>query len=171
MIEILFIGRDDDAETAVLAALDRVEYTVQRVRTVTEANDLLSKQRFDALVMDFDDASSGPGFDLAQLLGLFLFMPTIALMDEFAPEMAVQLVQFGAQDSLVKADLGRGHLSVAVQCAINRAHMAHFDSLTGLPTPSTSPGVTITNWRCCSSIWAGSSTSTTPWAMKPATRC
>ena len=133
MIEILFIGRDDDAETAVLAALDRVEYTVQRVRTVTEANDLLSKQRFDALVMDFDDASSGPGFDLAQLLGLFLFMPTIALMDEFAPEMAVQLVQFGAQDSLVKADLGRGHLSVAVQCAINRAHMAHFDSLTGLP--------------------------------------
>jgi diguanylate cyclase (GGDEF)-like protein len=133
LTEILFIGRDDDAETAVLAALDRVDYTVQRVRTVTEANDLLSKQRFDALLIDFDDASGGPGFDLAQLLGLFLFLPTIALTEEFAPDMAVQLVQFGAQDSLVKSDLHGGRLGVALLCAINRAHMAHFDSLTGLP--------------------------------------
>ena len=133
MTEILFIGRDDNAEAAVLAALDSVDYTVQRVRTVTEANELASKQHFDALIIDFDDASSGPGFDLAQLLGLFLFMPTIALMEAFAPEMAVQLVQFGAQDSMVKTDLDGGRLSVAVLCAINRAHMAHFDSLTGLP--------------------------------------
>ena len=77
LTEILFIGRDDDAETAVIAALGRVDYTVQRVHTVTEANNLLSKQRFDALLIDFDDASDSPGFDLAQLLGLFLFMPTI----------------------------------------------------------------------------------------------
>ena len=60
-------------------------------------------------------------------------LQTIALMEKFAPEMAVQLVQFGAQDSLVKSDLGGGRLNVAVQCAVNRAHMAHFDSLTGLP--------------------------------------
>ena len=61
----------------MIAALGRVDYTVQRVHTVTEANNLLSKQRFDALLIDFDDASDSPGFDLAQLLGLFLFMPTI----------------------------------------------------------------------------------------------
>ncbi len=117
----------------MLAALGHVDYAVQRVRTVTEANNLLSTRRFDALLIDFDDASGGPGFDLAQLLGLFLFLPTIALMEEFTPKMAVQLVQFGAQDSLVKSDLGNGRLNVALQCAINRAHMAHFDSLTGLP--------------------------------------
>ncbi|MDA1100408.1 MAG: EAL domain-containing protein [Proteobacteria bacterium] len=133
MTEILLIGRDDDVESAVLAALGRVDYTLQRVRTVTEANDLLTKSRFDALLIDFTDASGGPGFDLAQLLGLFLFLPTVALMEEFTPKMAVQLVQFGAQDSLVKADLGNGRLHVALQCAINRAQMAHFDSLTGLP--------------------------------------
>ncbi|MBL6952444.1 MAG: hypothetical protein ISR50_07415 [Alphaproteobacteria bacterium] len=54
MTEILFIGRDDNAEAAVLAALDSVDYTVQRVRTVTEANELASKQHFDALIIDFD---------------------------------------------------------------------------------------------------------------------
>lgn len=133
MTEILFIGGDDSAEAAIKAALDPEAFAVHRVQTVAEANDLLAQQRFDALIIDFDDASSGPGFDLAQLLGLFLFMPTIALMDQFAPEMAVQLVQFGAQDSLIKTELGNDRLSVAIQCAIGRAQMAHFDSLTGLP--------------------------------------
>ncbi|MDP6873216.1 MAG: EAL domain-containing protein [Alphaproteobacteria bacterium] len=133
MTEILFIGRDDAAEAAVLDVLDRETYSMQRVRTVTAANNLLTQHRFDALIIDFDDAGDVPGFDLAQLLGLFLFVPTIALMDEFTPEMAVQLVQFGAQDSLVKADLDGGRLTVAIECAISRSHMAHYDSLTGLP--------------------------------------
>lgn len=115
------------------AALQSGNYGVRRVRTVTEANDLLANERFDALIIDFDDASGGPGFDLAQLLGLFLFLPTVVLMAEFAPELAVQLVQFGAQDSLVKSDLHNGRLGVAVECAVNRAQMAHYDSLTGLP--------------------------------------
>jgi diguanylate cyclase (GGDEF)-like protein len=133
LIEILFIGGDDDAETAVRNALDPEAFEVSRVLTVAEANDLLSNERFDALIIDFDDASSGPGFDLAQLLGLFLFVPTVALMDQFASEMAVQLVQFGAQDTLVKAEIGNERLAVALQCGIGRAQMAHFDSLTGLP--------------------------------------
>ncbi|MBT3372099.1 MAG: EAL domain-containing protein [Rhodospirillaceae bacterium] len=141
MTEILFIGRDDDAEAAVLAALDGSTYSVHRVRTVAAASALLAEQRFDALIIDFDDAGAGagtgpgggPGFDLAQLLGLFLFVPTIALMDDFTPEMVVQLVQFGAQDSLVKSELGNERLTVSIQCAISRAHMAHYDSLTGLP--------------------------------------
>ena len=117
----------------MLSALSDEDYTVHRINTVTEANDLLSQRHFDALIIDFDDASSGGGFDLAQLLGLFLYLPTIALMETFAPEIAVQLVQFGAQDSLEKADLRDGRLEAAILCAINRAHMAHFDSLTGLP--------------------------------------
>ncbi|MBT3535430.1 MAG: EAL domain-containing protein [Rhodospirillaceae bacterium] len=133
MTDILFIGRDDNAEATVLAALDPESYALYRVRTVAEANNLLAGQRFDALIIDFDDASSGPGFDLAQLLGLFLFVPTIALLEEFTPEVAVQLVQFGAQDSLIKSDLNSQRLSVSIQCAISRAQMAHFDSLTGLP--------------------------------------
>jgi diguanylate cyclase (GGDEF)-like protein len=45
----------------------------------------------------------------------------------------VQLVQFGAQDSLVKSDLNSERLSVAMQSAISQARMAHYDSLTGLP--------------------------------------
>ena len=133
LTEILFIGRDDDAEATISAALDPESYILHRVRDVAEANNLLSEQRFDALIIDFDDASSGPGFDLAQLLGLFLFVPTIALLEQFTPEVAVQLVQFGAQDSLVKADLNADRLAVSIQCAISRAHMAHYDSLTRLP--------------------------------------
>ena len=129
MTEILFIGGDDSAEAAIKAALDPEAFAVHRVQTVAEANDLLAQQRFDALIIDFDDASSGPGFDLAQLLGLFLFMPTIALMDQFAPEMAVQLVQFGAQDSLIKTELGNDRLSVAIQCSTGRAQMAHWFGL------------------------------------------
>jgi len=45
----------------------------------------------------------------------------------------VQLVQFGAQDSLVKSDLNSERLSVAMQSAISQARMAYYDSLTGLP--------------------------------------
>jgi diguanylate cyclase (GGDEF)-like protein len=127
------IGRDDGAEEAVGAALDSAEFDLFRVRTVTEAADLLHQRRFDAIVIDFDDASKGVGFDLAQLLGLFLFVPTVALVDRFAPEVATQLVQFGAQDTLVKSELGDRRLMVAINCAISRAHMAHFDTLTGLP--------------------------------------
>ncbi len=133
MTEILFIGRDDETEAMLLATLDHETYALHRVRTVAEANNLLAEQRFDALIIDFDDASSGPGFDLAQLLGLFLFVPTIALLHEFTPEVAIQLVQFGAQDSLVKSELTPDRLSVSIQCAMSRAHMAHYDSLTGLP--------------------------------------
>jgi len=73
LTEILFIGRDDHAEATVQAALQSGNYGVRRVRTVTEANDLLAHERFDALIIDFDDAGSGPGFDLAQLLGLSYF--------------------------------------------------------------------------------------------------
>ncbi|MDP6344319.1 MAG: GGDEF domain-containing protein, partial [Alphaproteobacteria bacterium] len=133
MTEVLVIGRDDGAEEAVGAALDSAEFDLFRVRTVTEAADLLHQRRFDAIVIDFDDASKGVGFDLAQLLGLFLFVPTVALVDRFAPEVATQLVQFGAQDTLVKSELGDRRLMVAINCAISRAHMAHFDTLTGLP--------------------------------------
>ena len=133
MTEILFIGRDDNAEALVQAALAPDSHALHRAHTVADASNLLSEQRFDVLIIDFDDASQGPGFDLAQLLGLFLFLPAIALLETFAPEVAVQLVQFGAQDSLVKSDLNSERLSVAMQCAISRAGMAHYDSLTGLP--------------------------------------
>ena len=133
MTEILFIGRDDNAEALVQAALAPDSHALHRAHTVADASNLLSEQRFDVLIIDFDNASQGPGFDLAQLLGLFLFLPTIALLETFAPEVAVQLVQFGAQDSLVKSDLNSERLSVAMQCAISRARMAHYDSLTGLP--------------------------------------
>ena len=61
MTEILFIGRDDDAEAAVLAALDGSTYSVHRVRTVAAASALLAEQRFDALIIDFDDAGAGAG--------------------------------------------------------------------------------------------------------------
>ncbi len=133
MTEILFIGRDDNAEALVQAALAPDSHALHRAHTVADASNLLSEQRFDVLIIDFDNASQGPGFDLAQLLGLFLFLPPIALLETFAPEVAVQLVQFGAQDSLVKSDLNSERLSVAMQCAISRARMAHYDSLTGLP--------------------------------------
>ncbi len=96
MTEILFIGRDDNAEALVQAALAPDSHTQHRAHTVADASNLLSEQRFDVLIIDFDNASQGPGFDLAQLLGLFLFLPTIALLETFAPEVAVQLVQFGA---------------------------------------------------------------------------
>ncbi len=133
LIEILFIGRDDAAERMVLAALDEERHVLFRVRTVAEAHNLLSERRFNALIIDFDDASSGPGFDLAQLLGLFLFVPTIALQQDFNGEVAVQLVQFGAQDSLAKSELDKKRLGVSIDCAISRARMAHYDTLTGLP--------------------------------------
>lgn len=133
MTEILFIGRDDKAEALVQAALAPDNHTLHRVHSVADASNLLAEQRFEILIIDFDDAAQGPGFDLAQLLGLFLFLPTIALLETFAPEVAVQLVQFGAQDSMVKSDVNTDRLSVAMQCAISRARMAHYDSLTGLP--------------------------------------
>jgi DNA-binding NtrC family response regulator len=87
LTEILFIGREDNAEALVQAALAPDSHALHRAHTVADASNLLSEQRFDVLIIDFDDASQGPGFDLAQLLGQFLFLPTIALSETFAPEV------------------------------------------------------------------------------------
>ncbi len=86
MTEILFIGRDDKAEALVQAALAPDNHTLHRVHSVADASNLLAEQRFEILIIDFDDAAQGPGFDLAQLLGLFLFLPTIALFPEDADD-------------------------------------------------------------------------------------
>ncbi len=107
MTEILFIGRDDNAEALVQAALAPDSHALHRAHTVADASNLLSEQRFDVLIIDFDDASQGPGFDLAQLLGLFLFLPTIALLFDRLTRAMNQTRRYGQELAVLFIDLDR----------------------------------------------------------------
>jgi len=142
MIKVLLI-EDSDVDSQLtqdlLTEWSVEEFKITRTKTLGEGLALLSRERFDAVLLDL---SLPDGFGLATVRQVHATSPTIpvvVLSGVSDQSLALQAVQQGAQDYLVK---GQGHpelLTRAVRYAIERkraeehlTYLAQYDHLTGL---------------------------------------
>lgn len=142
MIKVLLIEDNDvDAQLTqdLLSEWSTEEFQVVRATTLAEGLSLLSRERFDAMLLDL---SLPDAFGLPTVREVHASSPTIpivVLSGVSDQSLALQAVRQGAQDYLVK---GQGHpelLARAIRYAIERkrfeehlTYLAQYDHLTGL---------------------------------------
>ncbi len=142
MITVLLIEDNDvDAQLTqdLLAEWSVEEFHITRVKTLSEGLSQLSQTRYDAILLDLSlpDAFGLP--TVRQVHATNPSIPLVVLSGVSDQTLALQAVQQGAQDYLVK---GQGHpelLARAVRYAIERkrteerlTYLAQYDHLTGL---------------------------------------
>ncbi|HEU4684878.1 MAG TPA: GGDEF domain-containing response regulator [Nitrospira sp.] len=142
MITVLLIEDNDvDAQLTqdLLAEWSVEEFHITHVKTLSEGLARLSQARFDAILLDLSlpDAFGLP--TVRQVHATNPSIPLVVLSGVSDQTLALQAVQQGAQDYLVK---GQGHpelLARAVRYAIERkrteerlTYLAQYDHLTGL---------------------------------------
>lgn len=142
MIKVLLVEDNDvDAQLTqdLLAEWSVEEFQVSRVKTLSEALTYLSRNRYDAILLDLSlpDAFGLP--TVRQVHATSPSTPVVVLSGVSDQTLALQAVQQGAQDYLVK---GQGHpelLTRAVRYSIERkrteerlTYLAQYDHLTGL---------------------------------------
>ena len=142
MIKVLLIEDNDvDAQLTqdLLSEWSTEEFQIARATTLAEGLSLLSRERFDAMLLDL---SLPDAFGLPTVREVHAASPTIpvvVLSGVSDQSLALQAVRQGAQDYLVK---GEGHpelLARAILYAIERkrfeehlTYLAQYDHLTGL---------------------------------------
>jgi len=142
MIKVLLVEDNDvDAHLTqdLLSEWSTEEFEVTWAKTLGEGFTLLSRERFDAVLLDL---SLPDAFGLPTVREVHATSPTIpvvVLSGVNDQSLALQAVQQGAQDYLIK---GQGHpelLARAVRYAIERkrseehlTYLAQYDHLTGL---------------------------------------
>jgi len=142
MIKVLLVEDNDvDAQLTqdLLSEWSSEEFQVARVKTLAEGLTCLSRERFDAVLLDLSlpDAFGLP--TVRQIHTTSPTIPVVVLSGVSDQSLALQAVQQGAQDYLVK---GQGHpelLARAVRYAIERkrteerlTYLAQYDHLTRL---------------------------------------
>jgi diguanylate cyclase (GGDEF)-like protein len=141
-IKILLI-EDNDADSRYLKEMlrDAAEgkHTINVAYTATEAIASLQEQDFDIVLTDLDLPDTN-GLDIIKSLQVANSeVPIVVLTGQTDEELALGIIQMGAQDYLVKGQ-GDGHLiNRVIDYSIERkkdleelSHLANYDSLTGL---------------------------------------
>jgi two-component system cell cycle response regulator len=142
MIKVLLVEDNDidaDLTQDLLSEWSMEEFQITRAKTLAEGFAFLSHDRFDAVLLDLSlpDAFGLP--TVRQVHAMNPTVPVVVLSGVADQSLALQAVQQGAQDYLVK---GQGHpelLARSIRYAIERkraeehlTYLAQYDHLTGL---------------------------------------
>jgi PAS domain S-box-containing protein len=121
---ILLVDDDEfDRESARRGLLVDLEgnssrFEVREASSLSEARDLISHQRFDALVLD-SQLTDGDGLSLLrELRSEGNLTPVVVLTGQARVELAVDLIKAGASDCLVKQSYASSELQRVVHSAV-----------------------------------------------------
>ena len=100
------------------------EFTVHRAETMREAQARLAAQNFDVVLLDLSLPDAHGLSTVGEALSAAPSIPIIVLTGLDDQSLAVQAVQAGAQDYLVKGQVEPGLLGRSIRYAIERKHLA-----------------------------------------------
>ncbi|MBM4128096.1 MAG: GGDEF domain-containing response regulator [Nitrospira sp.] len=142
MLKILLVENNDvDAHLTqdILAEWSLEQFDVMHVTRLSEAFIQLARTRFDAILLDLSLPDGYGLLTLKQIQATCPTIPIIVLSGLSDQSLAVEAVQTGAQDYLVKGQGQPELLARAIRYAIERkraeerlTHLAQYDQLTGL---------------------------------------
>lgn len=138
---LLIEDNEGDARllTELLTFSSPGRYELVQVGTLKEALALLTNHSFNVVLTDLNLPDTDGVNTVKHIQNHNQFIPIVVLSGENSEELALEVVQIGAQDYLVKGQ-GDGHLiSRAIDYSIERkrieqklTYLANYDSLTGL---------------------------------------
>lgn len=142
MLKILLVEDNDvDAHLTqdILAEWSIEQFDVLHVARLSEAFIQLARTRFDAILLDLSLPDGYGLLTLKQMQATCPTIPIIVLSGLSDQSLAIEAVQTGAQDYLVKGQGQPELLARAIRYAIERkraeerlTHLAQYDHLTGL---------------------------------------
>jgi len=150
-ISLLLIS-DDPADTELLKSKFSPEtgssLKITFVPNLSEGLLKFSTSSFDVVILSFESSRSIEAMNnLHELRGLLPYTPIIIFSDSSDPNLIVELIQGGAQEYLVKTQVGEQDILKKIHRAVERQHLltdknvvigqtftqARRDPLTGLP--------------------------------------
>ena len=142
MLKLLLVG-DDHNEAKVISNMLKEglqnQFTLEHCLSVIDGLDLVQKRAFQAIILDLN-LPNGQSFEsIPQFIQYCPGAPILVLSEADDENRAIQAVQSGAQDYLIKGQTSSSTLCRAIRYAIERhratqriTHLAHYDHLTGL---------------------------------------
>jgi two-component system cell cycle response regulator len=136
-------NKDEARAAAQVLKTSAKEVEIAHVEKLSSALKRLSREHFDALVLDMELLDTHGLDPFEQILGSLARMPIVLLADPNEEPMASKALQHGAQDYLINGQWRSDQLKRSVEHAIKRKHaeqnlsyLAQYDYLTALANRS-----------------------------------